>query len=72
MKNEELRDLIAESIMDSLEPDWNPQSCADHILLWLDEAGMCILPNPIKITGHEVGTNEWLSQSPQFHPGDIA
>ena len=66
------RDLIADAISDSLEPNWNAHSCAAHILLWLDEAGLCVTEKPVEPTDPSPGSNEWLMRSAQFHPGDLA
>lgn len=44
MSDEDYKDLIADAISDSLEPDWNAHSCASHIMLWLEEAGLRIVP----------------------------
>ncbi len=63
-------ELIAEAINDSLEPEWTPQSAAYHVMQWLDDAGLRV----VKAQPNEPapGSNEWLAQSPLFHPGDLA
>jgi hypothetical protein len=72
VSEQEIKDLIAEAILDSLEPDWNSWTGAAAVLTWLDEAGLCIEPKCAAPLSAQPGSNEWLAQSPQFHPGDIA
>lgn len=72
MKVEELKDLLAEAIDDSLDAGWNSRICAGYIISWLNDAGLCIKPKDDQAIAIDPGSNEWLAQSPQFHPGDIA
>lgn len=72
MNDEDVKDLIADAISDSLEPEWNAHSCAAHILLWLEDAGLCVKAKESATGVAKPGSNEWLMQSPQFHPGDLA
>ena len=65
---QDLLDLITEAIADSLEPDWTCRDGARAVLNALIDDRVITLradePKP--------GSNEWLMQSPNFHPGDIA
>lgn len=65
-----LIDLIADAITDSLGPDWTAFDAAHHVMQWIEDAGLEI--GGKTSGGPEAGSNEWLAQSPQFHPGDIA
>lgn len=62
-------DLIAEAISDSLGPDWTAFDAAHHVMQWLADEGLCIVKTR---SGVKPGSNEWLMQSPLFHPGDLA
>lgn len=62
--------LISEAIDDSLGPDWTSFDAAHHVMQWLTDAGLEIVPVPV--SEPKPGSNEWLAQSPLFHPGDLA
>ena len=66
---EVLEDVVADAIADSMGPDWTSRDGAWAVVNALAEARLVTL---MPISGPEPGSNEWLAQSPQFHPGDIA
>lgn len=75
LDRQELEDLIADAIADSFDPDWSHRDGARAVLAALEAHGYAVIeapPNWNRGDEPEPGSNEWLMQSSQFHPGDIA
>lgn len=64
-----LEDIVTDAIADSMGPDWTSRDGAVAVVNALAEARLVTL---FPVRGIVPGSNEWLAQSPQFHPGDIA
>ena len=62
-----LEDLIADALGDSMGPDWSCRVGASAVADALFTSRLLTARH-----GPVPGSNEWLAQSPQFHPGDIA
>lgn len=66
---QDLEGLISDAIADSLDVDWTSRDGARAVVQALVDDGIIVLLGP---DDPKPGSNEWLAQSPQYHPGDIA
>ena len=65
---QDLLDLITEALDSSLGPDWTCRDGSRAVVEALVEDKIIAL----RENSPKPGSNEWLMQSPNFHPGDLA
>lgn len=61
--------LIDDAIADSLGPDWNSFQAAHHVMQWLADAGLQVVPVLKRGTFEVIGKKRRGTECPSSHDG---